>query len=301
MKDASYVKTWIDIEIKKDRRVFQLRRTYNSRSLHQGLFGFGWCSDFEKRLDLSRSDQITLKDCRLNAPIKFLKKSPTQYESADKEIIEYKDKIYTRTTAKKTLQKYNNLGLLINLTDTTQDRLDITYDLGGFPKKITINNHTELKVKPDLLRQRIQSLSTDKVPGATYRYEGKDLVHVKNSWNNQFNYQYDGTHNLVKVLYPDKTSEVLAYDPEKDWVVSINNRNKCLETFKFIQKTNSQNYSATAEKRCNGKVITKTTYEFRHKARADGTKYLDQVQVTHGNKIQRVSYQNHTGPLNESQ
>jgi hypothetical protein len=305
MKDASYYKTWVDLEITKDQRVFQLRRTYNSRSLHQGLFGFGWCSDIEKNLDLNRSDQISLNDCRLTAPIRYKKKKNNYYETdsldPQKETLEFKDNIYIRTTAKKTQQKYSKNGKLLSLFDTTKDRIDITYEPNsGFIKTILVNQRTELKITPDLFRKHIQSVTSKNLPGAYYRYENKDLVEVKNSWQNKFYYTYDTVHNLTEVRYPDKTQELLTYDKEKDWILQIRDRSHCLEIFKYTKQTSS-NYTSTAEKRCAGKVTTKTSYEFRHKARADGSKYLDQVKFTQGSKIQKISYQNQMGPLNESQ
>lgn len=40
MKDASFQSTYIDENV--------VARNYNSRSLHNGVFGFGWCSSLEK-------------------------------------------------------------------------------------------------------------------------------------------------------------------------------------------------------------------------------------------------------------
>lgn len=305
MKDASYYKTWIDLEVvSKDSHIFQLRRTYSSRSLHPGIFGFGWCSDYEKRLDLSRSDQISLQDCRLSSPIRYRKKTATLYEASDNEKIELKDGLFTRTTAKKTQQKYNQTGQLITLLDKNQkSRLDLTYDRSGFLQNILINQKVSLKIKPDLQKRHIQSVTIDGEIKATYRYEGANLVQTQNAWKNRFTYDYDNFHNLTRVQYPDKSFEALTYDSEKDWILQIQNRDKCLETFKFSPKADSkpgQNFTSTAEKRCAGKLITTTSYEFRHKARADGSKYLEQVQVKQGSNVQRISYQNQRGLLNES-
>lgn len=293
MKDASYYKTWIDMEIQKGSRVFQLRRTYSSRSLHQGLFGFGWCSDFEKSLDIRRkNEEIVLHDCRMNAPIRFKKKSPTQYESASHEILEYKDTQYLRTTSKKSLQRFNKNGNLVSLVDASGDRLDLSYDLTGFLQKIRYNSTSELLIKADTSRKRILSITHPHNPGVLYTYLGQDLVRVKNSWKNIFEYHYDELHNLTRIKYPDQTQELIVYNQEKDWVVKVENRERCEELFKFQRQGATDNYTATAERRCNNKLTNKTVYEFRHKARADGSKYLDQVKFAQGNKVQRrISYE----------
>lgn len=302
MKDASYYKTWVDLEIQRGSKVFQLRRTYSSRSLHQGLFGFGWCSDLEKSLDLRRkSEEIVLHDCRTNAPIKFKKISPTLYESANKESLEYRDKEYLRTTSKKSLQKFNKNGKLVSLVNASGDRLDLSYDLTGFLSKLRYNNSSEILVRADATKKRISQITNPHNPGVLYTYLGQDLVRVNSAWKNVFNYQYDELHNLTRVQYPNQTQELIVYNTEQDWVVKVTDRNQCEELYKFQrQGSSSDNYTATAEKRCQNKVTNKTTYEFRHKARADGSKYLDQVKFSQGNKIQRVTYKI-PGPLDVNQ
>ncbi|MGZ3797754.1 MAG: DUF6531 domain-containing protein [Pseudobdellovibrionaceae bacterium] len=295
MKNASYFKTWIDLEIRKDAHIFQLRRTYNSRSLHPGLFGFGWCTDFEKSLELNRSDQIILYDCRLNAPLKFKRKKENLYESPSKETIEFKEDHYLRTTTKKTLQKFDKLGKLTRLIDPNENRLDFIYEKGGPLRKIIYNKDVELNIKFDTLHRHIQAITSDEGSEAHYSYENQNLVDVRNSWKNFFVYHYDGFHNLIRILYPGKVEEILTYDSEKDWILRIDRLKdsviQCTEIFKYTQENNS-NYSSTAEKICAGKTIAKTIYEFRHKTRADGSKYLDQVKISQGGRIQRISYQN---------
>lgn len=301
MKDASYYKTWIDLEIQRGSKVFQLRRTYSSRSLHQGLFGFGWCSDFEKSLDIRRkNEEIVLQDCRTNAPIRYKKKSPTQYESASKEILEYRDKEYFRTTTKNSLQKFNKNGKLVSLVNASGDRLDLSYDLTGFLNKIRYNNSSEILVTADVTKKRILQITTPHNPGVLYKYLGQDLIQVRNAWKNTFEYSYDGLHNLTRIQYPNKTRELIVYNTEQDWVVKVTHREGCEDLFKFQRQGGSDNYTATAEKRCANKVTNKTVYEFRHKARADGSKYLDQVKFSQGNKVQRVAYKI-PGPLDVTQ
>ncbi|HEY8272006.1 MAG TPA: DUF6531 domain-containing protein [Pseudobdellovibrionaceae bacterium] len=302
MKDASYFKTWIDLEIRKDTHIFQLRRTYNSRSLHPGLFGFGWCSDFEKSLDLNRSDQILLQDCRLNAPIRFKKIKENLYESPNKETLELKENHYLRTTTEKTFQKYNKLGKLLSLIDTAGDHLDLSYSGNGFLQKIIFKD-IEQNINFDLNHRHIQVIKSKNGQEISYRYENNNLTQVNNSWKNIFLYSYDEFHNLTRIQAPQGGQEVLTYDAEKDWILRIDSANgtlnKCAEIFHYYQKKD-MSYVSTAEKRCAGKSIAKTIYEFRYRKRADGSKYLEQVNVTQGNKIQRISYQNKPGLLNES-
>jgi hypothetical protein len=60
MKNANYSNTWVDIEIPGSGYELKISRTYNSRSLINGIFGFGWCSDFETRLEKTAEGNLKL-------------------------------------------------------------------------------------------------------------------------------------------------------------------------------------------------------------------------------------------------
>lgn len=65
MKTANYAQSWTDIEVPSAANQFKMRveRTYNSRSLFEGMFGFGWCSSFETRLDVTPEGSLRLIEC----------------------------------------------------------------------------------------------------------------------------------------------------------------------------------------------------------------------------------------------
>lgn len=65
MKSANYSEHWTDLEIPSAANQFKLKvdRAYNSRSLFDGIFGFGWCSDFETRLDVTPEGALRLIEC----------------------------------------------------------------------------------------------------------------------------------------------------------------------------------------------------------------------------------------------
>ncbi|HEX4923964.1 MAG TPA: DUF6531 domain-containing protein [Bdellovibrionales bacterium] len=63
MRNANYSDTWIDLEIPGGGFDFKVERTYNSRSLFNGIFGFGWCSDFETSLEIEADGSLKLTEC----------------------------------------------------------------------------------------------------------------------------------------------------------------------------------------------------------------------------------------------
>lgn len=63
MKNANYTNTWTDMEVPGTGYDFKVVRTYNSRSLFNGIFGFGWCSDFETTMEQTAEGYIKVTEC----------------------------------------------------------------------------------------------------------------------------------------------------------------------------------------------------------------------------------------------
>ena len=63
MRLANYFDSWTDLEIPGTGYNLRVTRTYNSRSLFNGMFGFGWCSAFETKFETQVDGSIKLKEC----------------------------------------------------------------------------------------------------------------------------------------------------------------------------------------------------------------------------------------------
>lgn len=63
MKDANYSETWTDMDLGGPGYILKVTRTYNSRSIFDGIFGFGWCSDFETKLEITPDSNIKVVEC----------------------------------------------------------------------------------------------------------------------------------------------------------------------------------------------------------------------------------------------
>jgi hypothetical protein len=265
LRDGSYYRTWVDLEIPTPGYVFQLRRSYDSRSLHPGIFGYGWCSDFEKSLEFRRSDQIVLRDCKLKKPIKYQRISPTQFQSPEdpQELLELRDQAYLRRTLS-SLQKYNLNGQLVTLSNHHGFHLYLQYGPQGSLLRLNVNSFAEIVFKMDRRRRLIQDLRTVGSPLITYRYDGTDLISATNAWKDRFDYRYDEVHNLVRISYPDKTFEELTYDTERDWILHVRTRDQCQENFKWtlLGAKDGAGYRATATRSCEGQRLRQTARVF---------------------------------------
>lgn len=62
-RSAGYSKTFLDFKSEGPGYSLEVRRTYNSRSLYNGLFGFGWCSNLETRLSVLPDNSVKVVEC----------------------------------------------------------------------------------------------------------------------------------------------------------------------------------------------------------------------------------------------
>ena len=76
-QSAGYSKTFLDFELKGGGFPLKIERTYNSRSLFNGLFGYGWCSNLETRLTALPDDSIKSVECGGGMEIPYYPKGKT--------------------------------------------------------------------------------------------------------------------------------------------------------------------------------------------------------------------------------
>ena len=63
MNNASYSNTWIDLEVPGNGYEMKVLRAYKSRTIFNGIFGFGWCSEFETKLEPTSEGNIKISEC----------------------------------------------------------------------------------------------------------------------------------------------------------------------------------------------------------------------------------------------
>ena len=79
MKNANYTDTWVDITLSGTGYALRVTRTYNSRSVFNGMFGFGWCSDFETVIEKLPEGRLKLTECGAGQEVIY---SPGKFDQA---------------------------------------------------------------------------------------------------------------------------------------------------------------------------------------------------------------------------
>jgi YD repeat-containing protein len=87
MKNANFSSSWTDLIVPGAGYDLKVTRTYNSRSLYNGLFGFGWCSDFETKLNILPDGNLKVIECGGGMEVIFTPKGFSQ-KDIDKMILQ---------------------------------------------------------------------------------------------------------------------------------------------------------------------------------------------------------------------
>jgi YD repeat-containing protein len=350
MKNANFSNSWVDLEVPGTGYDLKISRTYNSKSLFDGLFGYGWCSDFETTLNVTAEGNIKLTECGAGQEVFFtprefgrkdIDKTVSQIIAKVKaakhidaatlkkmaadmvtdadlrakfarsykvtvpihegsrfyangrgvENIQFAHGYYTRYLPDGSYMRFNAEGRMTYMYDKNSNYLKITWDKDTV-RDIVDNNGRQLNFKY-YNNKKVKSIAAPGGVNVEYKYENlDDLAWVKNAWNNTYNYTYDDTHNMTKATYPDKTFIELTYDKKNDWVTSFQDREKCLENYKYeFDEHNPKNhYWSLVKKTCGKDVVNESKHEFWYQTRADGQVYLSRVASTVNGNVTDISY-----------
>lgn len=342
MKNGNYTDTFIDGQVTGSGYSLKVQRTYNSRSIFNGMFGFGWCSDLETSLDKTPESTLKLQECGAGQEITFhpqgaagtsvsktidaivayykktnpnsgegsietlkdqllndialrtrwakqagLKEAPLSKGSVfvsdnlEVEKIEFDGNQYTRTLADGASQRFNAQGKLTALYDKNGNFLKLAY--ANDTLKDVVDNTGKKLTFSFYPTKRVKDITGPSNMKLEYKYKGEDLQQVKNMWKNTYSYDYDDSHNLTKITFPDETFKALAYNQKNDWVTSFTDRAlngvACKETYEYnTDKSNPKDHFwSNAIKKCGNEVKNEARFEFWLKSRADGRKVLARV------------------------
>lgn len=63
MNNAGYTNSWVDLEVPGNGYDMRVLRAYKSRTIFNGMFGFGWCSEFETKLEVTSEGSVKISEC----------------------------------------------------------------------------------------------------------------------------------------------------------------------------------------------------------------------------------------------
>jgi YD repeat-containing protein len=299
MQNCNFSDTWTDVALPLGTDLsFNIQRTYNSRSNYDGMFGYGWCSDWETSLITGQQGEITIVHGGAGMEETFFpdRSAPGRYynedrsESLEKKGQGYEWQTYIALREQKNpgecplphpaVKVYDEFGRLVTIRILDVGNIQITYT--GFRREIR-----QIRLPTDDVLtfhycsngKIIHIVINDNKNEVHYRYSlSGDLIEVKNTWGNTYLYNYDDYHKLTKIDYPDHTSKELRYDIERDWVISFKNRDGCREYYQYISYT-PMFYESLVTKTCKDKIVNRSRYTFWFAINPKGVKYQSRVLV----------------------
>jgi YD repeat-containing protein len=250
MRDASFLKTLNEFSHPL------LERTYGSRSLWRGAMGFGWCSGFEKRIELLKPSKARLIQCESESEI------PVQKQGAGW--------VYQ---GKNGAETFDAGGRLIRLENP---KATLTYSHNGLLESI----HTSKEVLTFLYNpeRQIREISSSKGQAVRYQYQNDDLVAIR-APRKKMTFQYDAFHNLIGVSSP-QGSEMISYRLETDEILSYRNlKNACTVNFQF-QKVSGLELRSILARSCPGMKKQSQTFNFLFRKTKTGKLQISQMKIS---------------------
>jgi YD repeat-containing protein len=264
MQDASFLHRQNDFSPKL------LARTYNSRSLWSGVFGFGWCADFEKRVDL-KTGKVWHCD----------RETASQARTKGKEWIEIHEK--------QNQEIYNFRGQLMQIKDGKGLWWDLSYDRQGRLSRIHSRKEDYSFVYEKFHLARIENRrGADSQPIRIVPYQWRENMLVQSGNEGAVSkYWYDELQNLTLIetwgsalrspsaadseetvaVKPStgkqpapKLKIQIEYQSELDQVRSVRIGN-CQQDFSF-QKISNQKFQSVATIRCPSHVPRQQIFTF---------------------------------------
>lgn len=159
---------------------------YNSRSLHQGWWGQGWCSDLDARLIKEDNGNIKFEHCAQTTSAPKIRSYENTLE------VTYDDKIFV----------FNHRGLLSSVEAPTA-KIKMEYS-GDKIAKIKVNG-TDLKVKTKDHPAKIAEIQAP-FGSMTFHYSRDLLTEINTGSENGMSFKYDGFDNMTLI---EKTAKGL--------------------------------------------------------------------------------------------
>lgn len=209
MKNANYSNSWIDMDVPGSGYDLKINRTYNSRSLFNGMFGFGWCSDFETSMEITAEGNLKVKECGGGLEVTFSPREVTRRD-IDATIATIVSKMKADKKVGQTEAYYKNLQAQLVEDDNMRSEYARQYGINIAVKEGTKFFANGREVEHVVFNKTYYTRNL--VDGSSQRYnlQGK-LTHM-----------YDKNGNFLKFEY------------EKDLIQNITDNNSRRLTFKYF-------------------------------------------------------------------
>lgn len=243
MQNANFTETWVDLEIPDTGYNLKVERAYNSRTLHNGLFGFGWCSNFETSLEILADGRVKRLECGAGQEIIY---APKSFDKDD--VKNGIQKIIAAIRKEKpNLSRTELLSITKKLNEDTEyrDRESARLDIKREIKEGTIfygegNNTDKLVLKKGYYVRDLNDGSSERFDMAgqlTYLYDKnqnylkleynkKALATVSTASGKRLTFRYTANGKIKQISGPSGLSCDYEYEKLNDLVYAKNGKDE---------------------------------------------------------------------------
>ncbi len=234
------VQTASFIHAENDSKISILERTYNSRSLWNGFFGFGWCAPIEKSFDPMTG--------RLQHCGQYIQ---TQLQRKNQNWIRQEKQIF---------ETYNFRGQLMQIKDRKGRVWSLSYDRHG--RLARAFSHKQ-SIDFVYIKDRLARIESRKDPPVFYRFQGSLLKEAQIGKIKTL-YQYDEFKNLTRIETQTGNEErppiQIEYNNSLDQVRQIK-VGGCTQDFSY-RKTSNLQFQSSVLTRCPSSARREQTFTF---------------------------------------
>ena len=171
--NGNYSKTFVDFELKGAAFPLKLERTYNSRSLYKGLFGMGWCSNIETRVDILPDGTPQMTVCGGGLEVAFLSKNKKQNIP-----LQVKEIISVVKAQNKTLSRsyFSQLEKKLLTSKVLRNEFLRAYKIKGKPQAGTL--YSAEGRRNDTLEYNPKGFWKRTLPNGSYQFFNKETGHL---------------------------------------------------------------------------------------------------------------------------
>lgn len=192
MKNANFATSWTDLIVPGGGYEMKIVRTYNSRSLFNGMFGFGWCSEFETKLIISPDNTLKVAECGAGFVTTYTTKDYGK-KDVDKLVQAILQKV--KAEGRRTDEYLGGLKKSLQQDSQLRIKMALDYNLTGVAKEGTVYYANGKEVESLVLNKEYYVRQL--VDGSFQRFDLKGrLIALYDKNNNYVKLSYDG--NVLK-------------------------------------------------------------------------------------------------------
>ncbi|MFZ3229590.1 MAG: DUF6531 domain-containing protein [Pseudobdellovibrio sp.] len=211
MNNASYSNTWLDLIIPGSGYDMKVQRSYKSRSIFNGMFGFGWCSEFETKLEATSEGNIKISECGDGLETIYSAKEITK-KDVDLTINQIISKMKADAKIRSANPEYwKKLTAQLSEDDDQRNKLAKQYSVAA------------------PIKEGVKFLANGKEVESVALTKGFYTRTLSDGSSQRFDLQGRLTH-----MY-DKNSNFLKFEYDKDLLKEIEDNNSRKLTFKYFQ------------------------------------------------------------------